>query len=139
MDAYLYVAVGGVAGGVGRYWVTRLAAGAPSGRFPWSTILINLVGSFVIGFFSVIVLPDGALAVSAEPRTFAAVGVCGGFATVSLCLQTLELLRAGDAAEVASNVLSAVIFSIAAVILCIVAMMLGHALAMCIGAGGVAA
>jgi fluoride exporter len=139
MNAYLYVAVGGVAGSVGRYWVTRLAAGALSGRFPWSTILVNLVGSFVIGFFSVVVAPDGALAMSAEPRTFAVVGMCGGFATVSFCLQTLELLRAGDSAEVASNMLSAVIFSIAAVILCIVAVMLGHALAMYIGAGGVAA
>ncbi|CAB3765313.1 CrcB family protein [Paraburkholderia solisilvae] len=134
MNPYLYVAVGGVVGSVGRYWIKHLAARAPGGSIAWRTILINIAGSFLIGFFSAVMLPDGAPAISADLRTLVMAGVCGGFAAVSFCLQTLELLRAGASTGLASNVLSSVVLCVAAVMLCIVAVVLGHALAVCIGA-----
>jgi CrcB protein len=130
MPAYLYVAVGGVVGSVGRYWIKLLVARWLGGAFRWDTILVNGVGSFILGFFSTITLPHEALAATADLHSFAMVGVCGGFGTVSFALQTLELLRAGDSTGVANNVLISIALCIAAVILCIVAMMLGHALAL---------
>src|ERR1700733_11619019 len=121
MPAYLYVAVGGVVGGVGRYGVKLLVARVLGGAFLWGTILVNVVGSFILGFFSTITMPEGTLAETADLHSFLMVGVCGGFATVSFALQTLELLRAGDSTGVASNVLTSIMLCIAAVILCIVA------------------
>lgn len=130
MSPYLYVAVGGVVGSVSRYWIKLLVAGWLGRAFWWDTILVNGVGSFILGFFSTITLPGETLAASADLHSFAMVGVCGGFGTVSFALQTLELLRAGDSTRVASNVLISIVLCIAAVILCVVAMMLGHALAL---------
>ncbi|SDH88783.1 camphor resistance protein CrcB [Bradyrhizobium sp. Rc2d] len=127
---YLYVAAGGAIGSVGRYWVGLVAARAGGEAFPWGTILINIVGSFIIGFFSTLTLPSGPLPASADLRTFVIVGVCGGFTTFSsFSLQTLALLRAGDWVGAMGNVLMSVV-------LCIAAVTLGHALATRIGAGG---
>jgi len=129
MPTYLYVAVGGVVGSVGRYGVKLLVARVPGGAFRWGTIAVNVVGSFILGFFSTMTPPDGALVATADLHSFVMVGLCGGFATVSFALQTLELLRTGDSTDIASNVLTAIVLCVAAVVLCIVAAMLGHALA----------
>jgi CrcB protein len=121
--SFLYVALGGAIGSVGRYWV-RLAATPPSGgTFPWSTILINAAGSFVIGFFSTLTMPDGQLPASADVRTFVMVGICGGFTTFSsFSLQTFAVLRAGDWMGAMANVLLSFV-------LCIAAVVLGHVVA----------
>jgi CrcB protein len=130
MIPYLYVAAGGAIGSVGRYWVGLVTARAWGEAFPWGTILINIVGSVIIGFVSTLTLPSGPLPASADFRTFVMVGLCGGFTTFSsFSLQTLALLRAGDSVGATGNVL-------VSVVLCIAAVMLGHAFATRIGAGG---
>lgn len=119
MAGTLAVALGGAAGSVLRYWATLGAAWLGWGAFPWSTIAINVLGSFVIGWFAT---AHGAA--SQEMRLLVMTGLCGGFTTFSaFSLQTLDLIRAGDWTGAAANVA-------ASVVLCLGAVFAGHALAM---------
>jgi CrcB protein len=128
MIPYLLVALGGAVGSVGRY-AFGLAAGRLWGdAFPIGTILINILGSFVIAFYGALTLPDGPLPASGEMRLLVMVGVCGGFTTFSsFSLQTLLLMRGGLWGAAAANVL----ISVAA---CLGAAMAGQAAAMRLGA-----
>jgi CrcB protein len=119
----LLVGIGGFIGSVLRYTVALAAAAAWGETFPWGTILINIVGSFVIGFFGALTLPDGPAPASPDLRLFVMVGICGGFTTFSsFSLQTLTLLRGGAWLGASMNVL-------ASVALCLAAVTMGHALA----------
>ncbi len=108
--AILMVAVGGAAGSVLRYlvglWVARLAGTG----FPWGTLLINIVGSFIIGWLATGARPDAV-----TMRLLLMVGFCGGFTTFSsFSLQTLELLQQGAWLAAWGNVLGSVTLCLAA-------------------------
>lgn len=49
--SFLWVAAGGALGSVARYWLAALVAGLTGPYFPWGTLLINVLGSFLIGWF----------------------------------------------------------------------------------------
>ena len=51
MGVYFWIAAGSALGGTARYWVAGVAAHLWGETFPWGTLLINVIGSFVIGFF----------------------------------------------------------------------------------------
>ncbi len=94
MERYLLVALGGALGSLLRYglgaWVQALTG--PS--FPYSTLLINALGSFLIGVVIRLSL-EGAL--SGEGRLFLAMGVLGGFTTFStFSYETLALIQEGE-------------------------------------------
>jgi len=92
---YLWVALGSAIGGVLRYAISR-AMEPVSGGIPWGTVVVNIVGCFVIGYFGTLTLAGGRFAEPPEVRIFVMVGVCGGFTTFSsFSLQTFELLRTG--------------------------------------------
>ena len=115
----LLVMIGGALGTLARYAVSVLAL--PISRdLPWGTILINVAGSFVIGFFGTLTLAHGRFPVSENIRLFVMIGLCGGFTTFSsFSLQTLELIRAGAPGRALLNIgLS--------VMLCLMAVALGH-------------
>ena len=106
----LFVAAGGAAGSVARYLVGLAALGA-SAQFPWGTLAINVVGSFVLG------LVLGALPPGGGARLLLGTGFCGGFTTFSTFSTEVVALaeegavgRAGAyaAASVALGVLAAV-------------------------------
>lgn len=116
---YFWVALGSALGGVARYALTRLTLGY-SANFPWGTILVNITGCFIIGFFGTFTLASGRFAVSDNMRLFVMVGICGGYTTFSsFSLQTFDLLRSGEWARASANVLLSVI-------LCFSAVALGH-------------
>jgi len=116
MMATLAVAAGGAAGSLLRWWGTLLAARIGWVEFPCSTIAINVLGSFVIGWFAAATLPGGAHPASQELRLLVMTGFCGGFTTFSaFSLQTVDLLRAGDFTGAAANVLLSVVLCLAAV------------------------
>ena len=118
--AYLYVAVGGAIGSVARFWLTALVAEILGPQFPWGTILINVLGSFVIGFYATFTGPDGCMTASFDARAFVMVGICGGFTTFSaFSLQTLDLARQSHWLEAGGNI-------VLSVVLCLVAVWLGH-------------
>ena len=122
MIATLVVALGGALGSTARYWFALWLL--PHSRsLPWGTILINIVGSFAIGFFGTFTLAHGRYPVAEPARLFFMVGVCGGFTTFSsFSLQTLDLLRTGA-------VLRALVNVGASVMLCLAAVAVGHVLA----------
>jgi CrcB protein len=117
---YLWIAVGSALGGLGRYWCSGWIAQHFGETFPWGTILVNLAGSFVIGFVATLTAPDGRLFVGSEARQFVMLGLCGGFTTFSsFSLQTLNLAQDGEWLWAGANIL----LSVAA---CLVAVWLGH-------------
>jgi CrcB protein len=127
MIAYLCVALGSALGGVGRYGFGLLASRMWGDSFPWGTIVINIVGSFIIGFFGALTAPDGPLPAQPNLRIFVMVGICGGFTTFSsFSLQTLSLARDGSWLPAMGNVLLSVT-------LCLLAVTIGHFAASRIG------
>jgi CrcB protein len=122
MMSYLWVMVGSALGGVLRYALTRLTLTVSAG-FPYGTVLINVLGSFVIGYFGTLTLQSGKYAASDNVRLFVMVGICGGFTTFSsFSLQTFDLMRSGAWGRAAANV-------VLSVVLCVAAVAAGHALA----------
>ena len=120
MVTYLWIAVGGALGSMARYGCSSLVARLVGETFPWGTLIINIVGSLVIGFFATLTGPDGRLLVAPDARQFVMVGICGGYTTFSsFSLQTLNLVRDGDMVGAGVNVL-------ASVIACLLAVWLGH-------------
>jgi fluoride exporter len=110
MQAILLVGVGGAVGSLARYWMTLISAQLVGETFPWGTLAINVIGSFVIGAVAALTGGDGALAGNMSLRLLVMVGICGGFTTFSsFSLQTFLLLREGAllwaAAYVAGSVL----------------------------------
>ena len=83
LAAYLIVGLGSALGGAARYGCGLLAAALWPVAFPWMTILINILGSFVIGLFATLSGPDGRLLVGTLWRQFVMVGICGGYTTFS--------------------------------------------------------
>lgn len=117
---YLWVAVGGALGSVARYWCSGVVARWFGESFPWGTLIVNVVGSFIIGLFATLTAPDGRWFVSSEARVFVMVGICGGYTTFSsFSLQTLALARDGEWLAVGMNILLSVT-------LCLVAVWAGH-------------
>jgi CrcB protein len=124
----LIVMLGGALGTLARYLV-GLAAVPISQDLPWGTIIINIVGSFIIGFFGTLTLVHGRFPSSDNLRLFVMVGICGGFTTFSaFSLQTLDLLRAGAPSRAGINI-------VASVVLCILSVALGHYIASQINGG----
>jgi CrcB protein len=115
----LIVMLGGAIGTLARYTVSVLAA--PISRdLPWGTIIINITGSFLIGFFGTMTLASGRFPASENMRLFVMVGFCGGYTTFSsFSLQTLDLMRNGAVVRAGINM-------IVSVVLCILAVSLGH-------------
>jgi CrcB protein len=76
----LLVMAGGAAGSALRYGVSAALSAVPS-LFPWSTILVNIVGSFVLGFVAGSV--GTPLELQQNTRMLLGTGLCGGFTTYS--------------------------------------------------------
>jgi CrcB protein len=112
---YLWVAIGGALGSVARFWLGNAMAVAVGSEFPWGTLLINVLGSFVISFFGLLTGTSQKFAVPYEARVFVTVGLCGGFTTFSsFSLQTVELVRTGQAGRAGLYVAASVILCLAA-------------------------
>lgn len=114
---YLYVAAGGAIGSVARAWLAAVVARLTGPAFPWGTILINIGGSFVIGYVGALTASDSRFH---DVRAFVMVGICGGFTTFSsFSLQTLDLIRAGRPLQAGVNVALSIM-------LCLLAVTAGH-------------
>ena len=122
MGPWIAVALGGAIGSIARFWLTGVMTALTGPRFPWGTLLINILGSFIIGLVAGITLAPERIAMHPDIRIFLMTGVCGGFTTFSaFSLQTLELMQTGD-------VIPAMGYAIGSVILCVVATYGGWAL-----------
>lgn len=122
MGPWIAVALGGAIGSIARFWLAGVITALTGPRFPWGTLLINILGSGIIGLVAGTTLAPERIAMHPDIRIFLMTGVCGGFTTFSaFSLQTLELMQTGD-------VIPAMAYAIASVILCVIATYGGWAL-----------
>ena len=121
---YLWIAIGSALGGLLRYMLGGWIARTAGSTFPWGTLVVNVAGCALIGWFATYTGPDGRVLVSTRMRQFVMIGICGGFTTFSsFSLETLNLLRDGQTTRALANVALSVI-------LCMLGVWLGHAIAM---------
>lgn len=106
---WLLVALGGAIGSTARYGAALLIGRLTGPGFPWGTILINVLGSLIIGWFAALTAPYGRAPAGEAARAFVIAGLCGGFTTFSaFSLQTIELLRAGQTGRACANIAGSV-------------------------------
>ena len=126
MMAYVWIAIGSALGGVARYWCSGVAARTIGETFPWGTLIVNVVGSFIIGFFATLTGPDGRVFASSAARQFVMIGFCGGYTTFSsFSIQTLNLVQDGEWLRAGGNI-------VGSVVLCLVAVWAGYVAAVAI-------
>ena len=126
--AYIWIAIGSALGGMARYWCSGLAARLIGETFPWGTIIVNVAGSLIIGFFATLTGPDGRIFTDTLTRQFVMIGLCGGFTTFSsFSLQTLNLANDGEWLQAGGNI-------VGSVVLCLIAVWMGYMLAASINA-----
>jgi len=121
MITYLWVAIGGAVGSVGRFWLNGIVSARFGETFPWGTMLINVSGSFLIGIIGALASPEGRM--DSQSRAFATqflmIGVCGGYTTFSsFSWQTLRLLQDREWLYAGGNI-------VLSVALCMIAVWLG--------------
>lgn len=123
MQAYLWIAIGSALGGMARFWLSGVSARLFGEALPWGTLLVNVTGSLIIGFFATFSGPGGRLVVDPATRLFVMVGLCGGYTTFSaFSLQSLTLLQEGEWGL-------AGLYIGASVVLCVLSVWIGHVLA----------
>jgi len=116
MQTYLLIGLGGAVGSIARHWCNGLVAAVMGVAFPWGTILINVLGSIVIGFAAATMHDGGRFPASNDARLFVMVGICGGYTTFSaFSLQTLTLIQGGQWLPAAGNIGLSVVLCIAGV------------------------
>ena len=95
MKDVLVVFVGGGIGAAGRYWLSGLAYRFNSGAFPVGTMLVNVLGCFLIGLFMGSM--EERFLVTPSLRLFLTIGVLGGFTTFSsFSYESMALFRDGE-------------------------------------------
>tara|TARA_B100000902_G_C26920092_1_gene721245 strand:- start:147 stop:518 length:372 start_codon:yes stop_codon:yes gene_type:complete len=111
--SWLAVAIGGALGSVARYALSTWIFDITSSKFPYATLTINVVGSFVMGILFVFIVERAAL--PTEMRSLLMIGFIGAFTTFSaFSLDALGLWQNG-------YVIMSLIYVFATVILCLVA------------------
>jgi len=104
MTALLWIFLGSGLGGTARYLAATAVAVRWGETFPWGILLVNVTGSFAIGFVAALVTVDERPLLGLDARHFVMTGVLGGYTTYStFSLQTLALARAGEWFKATAN------------------------------------
>ena len=91
---YAAVAMGSALGAIARFLCSVALAELLGPAFPWATLAVNGLGSFLIGLYATVSEPGGRLPAGHVGRQFVIAGFCGGFTTFSFfSLETLLLLE----------------------------------------------
>lgn len=115
ITSIIQVAIGGAIGAVGRY-LTGVAAVRVMGHgYPWGTLTVNIVGSFLMGVLIVFLMTkDGDLRIAPLLMT----GMLGGFTTFSaFSLDALTIFERGQVGQAALYVIASVVLSLLAIFL----------------------
>lgn len=113
---FILVMIGGALGSGTRYLMGVAAVSRFGALFPWGTLTVNVVGSFVIGVVATLADERGAL--GADTRTFLVVGVLGGFTTFSsFSLESVRLAEGNELAQATINIGANLILAIGATVL----------------------
>lgn len=118
---YFWIAVGAIIGASARYFFSGLIARNFSATFPYGTLLINITGSLVLGFF--LIYSTERVLLNPHWRLLVAIGFCGSYTTFSsYAFESFALMEQGQWLMMGANIL-------ASNVLCLVAVLAGAALA----------
>jgi CrcB protein len=119
--AYLWIALGAVVGASARYFLSGFIAKALPSSFPYGTLIINITGSLLLGFF--LAWTSERVLVDPRWRLLIAIGFCGSYTTFSsYAFETFALVEQGQWLLMGLNI-------IASNLLCLVSVLAGVALA----------
>jgi CrcB protein len=123
LKTYMFVMLGGTFGVAARMWLSSAFVRVFGLAFPVGTVVVNVLGCFIIGLFTGLTGTGGAWHLSVRMQQAVVIGVLGGFTTFSaFSLQTVNLLSSGHFLHAALNV-------VLSVALCLLACWLGLFLA----------
>lgn len=115
MNDVFWISLGAIIGANLRYYVNRFSVRYLSSDIPYGTLIVNLTGSFILGFFLAWTLER----VEVDPRwrSFIAIGFCGAYTTYSTySYETYVFLEQSDFALAAMNFICNNLFSLLAVV-----------------------
>lgn len=116
MKLYLIVALGSGLGGTLRYFISDFVYKYSPSLFPYGTLAVNILGSFLLGF--ILFYLDALKLISAEMRLFLTIGLCGGLTTFStFSYETVRLIQDSEFLLAGANILLNVLITILAVLL----------------------
>ncbi|MFZ2324797.1 MAG: fluoride efflux transporter CrcB [Ignavibacteriaceae bacterium] len=122
---YILVSAGAAVGGAFRYSISNYIQRHISVIFPYGTLVVNVIGSFILGI-TMFYLNEKEL-IGSEFRLFLAVGFCGGFTTFStFSYETINLFRDAEFGLAIFNVFLNVI-------LCLIGIYLAYLISKLIG------
>lgn len=120
MDKVIVVGLGGALGAIARFWLGEWISSKFPMQFPLGTFVINVTGSFIIGFF--LTLMSRQITIHPNWRLLIAVGFIGAYTTFSTFeYETMKLIEEGNILSAALNVGLSVIIGFIAVWLGVVA------------------
>jgi CrcB protein len=120
MKHLIFIALGGAGGAVTRYLMSNLIHASMTSKFPYATLIVNLVGSFLIGIIYVLIVEKAVL--HPDWRSVLIVGFLGAFTTFStFSLETINLLENGQIG-------AALVYIVFSVLVCIFAAWMGISL-----------
>jgi CrcB protein len=120
-EKLLYISIGAVLGACARYLLSNYVAKQAFSAFPYGTLVINVTGSLLLGFF--LIVATDRLFVGDRWRMLVAVGFCGSYTTFSsYAFESFALMEQGQWSQLALNI-------IGSNVLCFAAVALGAALA----------
>ena len=108
------VAIGGALGSIARYALSTYIFDISSHKFPYATLIVNVLGTFVMGILFVVIVERSAM--PAEMRSLLMIGFVGAFTTFStFSLDALGLWQNG-------HMFMSLVYMLATIILCLIAM-----------------
>ena len=114
--ALILVFVGGAIGSMCRFWLSGFVAERFGETFPYGTLIVNLVGSWIIGLAAGWVAHFNDPFWASAAKQLLMVGICGGLTTFSsFSLQTWNLMLSGRWGSAFTNVLVSTILCLALV------------------------
>lgn len=110
----MLIFLGAGVGGVLRYWISNLVHLLLDNDFPYGTLVVNISGSFLMGFLFVY-LVNRVDIFSSQLRALLVIGMLGGYTTFSsFSIETVNLLESGYVLNALVNMLASVIFCVLA-------------------------
>ncbi len=114
MEKFLLISLGALLGANARYWISEWTARKIGAAFPYGTLIVNLTGSLLLGFF--LTLATERLMLDPRWRLLLAVGFLGAYTTFSTySYESFNLILKGQVALGIANLIGSALLGILAV------------------------